>query len=279
MKKHLALKMFLLLFCFCGTAAEAKAGFGTGLVVGYLFGSSSSSNNKKIIEKYGNEPTYDERLYDEYKRNEILINKGVASSRDLVVRNNQIAKEFADAARKKYINAFDLELIPVSKKVIENLVIYNDEIRTRLLNFSLEITGNDKSPAQFSNHRDEVKYEIRFKSYSPQQISDFNIIEVNGQPAEHIDGKWFYTHHEAWGINKIMVKVQDLHRSSLNFSISYSYEVENPNLTKKFAEVISSDHVSDGFFILVFKIAAVLMALMLGAFILRDLGKSNPHPR
>lgn len=66
---------------------------------------------------------------------------------------------------------------------------------------------------------------------------------------------------------------------AVDTSFSYSYEVENPNLTKKFSEVISSDYVSDGFFILVFKIAAVLMALMLGVFILRELGKSNPHPR
>lgn len=39
------------------------------------------------------------------------------------------------------LNAFDLELIPVSKKVIENLVIYNDEIRTRFLNCHCAAVG------------------------------------------------------------------------------------------------------------------------------------------
>lgn len=214
------------LLSFSVGAAHAKGEFGTGLIVGLLFGgSSSNSQNHNVINKIGNEPTFEDRLYTEYRRNEALIKKGVSNSQELIIRNDQIAKEFASNAKQRYIDGFILVLTPVSRRVIENRTVDNSK---PFMSMNASIIGGEAPAPSFSSHRDEIRYEISFSGGSPQPITDFNVVSVNGKPAEKLNGKWFYTYQQQWGNNAINVEVQDRKRPALKFELDSAYVVQEP---------------------------------------------------
>jgi len=218
MKKFTVLLALALMLPF----AQAKAGFGTGLAVGYLFG---SSDNKTIVNNMSPEVPYDQKLYDEYKRNETLIAKGVENSSILEQRNTQIAQELVEHARQDYIDAFYLDLKQISSEIIESQSLDNDTPMRRIPG----AFGIPTAADHFDAHRNRIRFQLQLMkklgNESSQIVDDLDIVSVNDRKAEHIGTEWFYTYDESWGNNAIKVVLQDKKSPGLRFSLQKNWDV------------------------------------------------------
>lgn len=193
----------------------ANAGFGTGLVVGLLFG---SSGNKTVVNAIPEAP-YNERLYTEYKQNKDLIkSRGAAASEELIQRNAQIETELVKLARAEYIHQFNLMMPVVSKVEIET------ETASGLSNKMNHALGLGDGKSEYKSTRAHIVRSIEFSKESPQPIQDFEV-SVNGSPVSPVNGRLLYEYDEQFGANALKVEFKNKEHPKLSFALSESFPV------------------------------------------------------
>lgn len=238
------------------SVAQAKSGFWTGAAVGYLF---NSANHQQTIHKIKLETSYENRLYEEYQRNEtIMKDAGVKNREALVLRNQQIASELIKSAQDNYIKAFSLKLTPMTREVIEQQVVENGGIFAE--EFMQKIISAIKIPQKsFFAHRDRIRYAISFDESSPQSISDFDVLTVNGRTAEKNDHEWFYTYEEQWGNNRVAIELQNRQYPEFRFTLKNSWFVPTAEKAKRDeSRAVSQSNLEESFKFLLMCVPAVL---------------------